>query len=126
MSTYTIILICTSLFIVGGYIVLNIFRKSDTNETSHEHHTGNDGVCCGRHTICDKGYDNSNLYFDDEELDRFKEKSQTDYNDDEIEEFRNVLYTMRREEVDVWIKCLQKRQIELPEQIKDEILLILQ
>ncbi len=90
------------------------------------HHGGEDGVCCGRHTVCTHGYDNSNLYFDDEELDRFKERTIESYTDEEIEEFRNVLYTMHQEEVETWVGCLQKRNIELPEQIKDEILLMLQ
>ena len=76
--------------------------------------------------MCSHGYDKKDLYFDDEELDRFKEKPQEEYTDKDIEEFRNVLYTMQKDEVNLWIKCLEKRQIEIPEQIKDEILLILQ
>ena len=84
------------------------------------------GVCCGKHTNCAKGYDNSNLYFDDEELDRFKGKKQEEYTDEETEEFRNVLYTMRSDEVDTWVHCLQTRGIEIPQEVKDEILLMLQ
>ena len=79
-----------------------------------------------RHTNCEKGYDNSNLYFDDEELDRFKGKKQEEYTDEETEEFRNVLYTMRSDEVDTWVHCLQTRGIEIPQEVKDEILLMLQ
>ena len=74
----------------------------------------------------DKGYDNNNLYFDDEELDVFKGKKQEDYTDAEIEEFRQILYTMKSEEIDTWVHCLQTRGIEIPQVVKDEILLILQ
>jgi hypothetical protein len=33
---------------------------------------------------------------------------------------------MKSEEVDQWVQCLQQRGIEVPADIKDEILLILQ
>ena len=71
-------------------------------------------------------YDNKSLYFDDEELDRFKGKEQKEYTEEEIEEFRQVLYTMKPEEVDQWVHCLQTRGIELPAAVKDEVLLMLQ
>ena len=92
----------------------------------HHDHEHEDGVCCGRHTNCAKGYDNSNLYFDDEELDRFKGKKQEEYSESDIEEFRHVLYTMKENEVDTWAHCLQTRGIEIPQEVKDEILLMLQ
>ena len=76
--------------------------------------------------MCDKGYDNSDLYFDDEELDRFRDRAQDSYTDEEAEEFRSILYSMKEEEVDQWIKCLGTRHIELPAQLKDEVLLMLQ
>ena len=77
-------------------------------------------------TVCEKGLDKESLYFDDEELDAYKGRSPEEYSEEEIEEFRNVLYTMKSEEVDQWVQCLQQRGIEVPAEIKDEILLILQ
>jgi hypothetical protein len=126
ISTKSIILAGIMLAIVIGFIVLRRIKKSSpVADDHHEHHT-TDGVCCGKHTKCDKGYDNSNLYFDDEELDRFKGKTPDDYTESEIEEFRQVLYTMRQEEVDRWVHCIQTRGIELPAEIKEEVLLMLQ
>ena len=121
----TIILLGILLFIVAGFIVLHKIYRNRVIVDDH-HHDGDDGVCCGKHTNCAKGYDNSNLYFDDEELDRFKGVKQEDYTDADIEEFRQILYTMKKEEVDTWAHCLQTRGIEIPQEIKDEILLILQ
>lgn len=122
----TIILIAIFILIVVGFFIINrIYRNRPTTEDQHSHES-EDGVCCGRHTNCSKGYDNSNLYFDDEELDRFKETKQEEYTDDDIEEFRHVLYTMQPEEVDLWVHCLQTRGIEMPQEIKDEVLQILQ
>lgn len=124
--TSNIILIVISLFlIVGLYILRKFYGSKATVENEHDHETA-DGVCCGKHTNCEKGYDNSNLYFDDEELDRFKGVSQETYTDSDIEEFRQVLYTMKEEEVDDWVHCLQTRGIEIPTAIKDEILMMLQ
>ena len=125
MSTQTIILALLLLAIVAGFILFSRFRKNGETHDDH-HHDGEDGTCCGRHTVCTHGYDNSDLYFDDEELDKFREKPKEEYSDEDIDEFRNVLYTMNKEEVDLWLKCLGKRRIEVPEQIMDEILLILQ
>ncbi|MBQ8270017.1 MAG: phospholipase [Bacteroidaceae bacterium] len=122
----TIILIAILVFIFGGFLILNRFYRNRIVADDHHDHEGEDGVCCGRHSNCAKGYDNSNLYFDDEELDAYKGKKPEDYTEEEIEEFRNILFTMQHEEVDTWVKCLQTRGIEIPQEIKDEILLILQ
>lgn len=122
----TIILISILVFIVAGFFILRKFQKNKAVVEDHHSHDSEDGVCCGRHTNCSKGYDNSNLYFDDEELDRFKGVAQDDYTDSDVEEFRQILYTMKKEEVDTWVHCLQTRGIEIPQEIKDEILLILQ
>ena len=122
----TIILIAILAFLIAGFLLLRKFRKDTPATDDHHDHTPVDGVCCGKHTVCDKGYDNKSLYFDDEELDRFKGKEQKEYTEEEIEEFRQVLYTMKPEEVDLWVHCLQTRGIEMPSAVKDEVLLMLQ
>ena len=43
---------------------------------------------------------------------------------EEEEEFRDVFYTMRDDEVAGWVRSLQLRGIELPNSIKDEVFLI--
>ena len=63
---------------------------------------------------------NNKNYFDDEELDRFHGRSSDSYTEIEVEEFRYVLYTMRQEEVRDWVGCLQIREVELPDQLKEE------
>lgn len=127
MMKESIVLIAILAFILGGFFFLNRFyRNRIVADDYHDHHEGEDGVCCGRHSNCAKGYDNSNLYFDDEELDAYKGRKQEEYTESEIEEFRNVLYTMRSEEVDTWVRCLQTRGIEIPYAVKEEILLMLQ
>lgn len=122
----TIILGSILLLIIAGFFILKRFNRYKPAVDDHHDHGTEDGVCCGKHTNCAKGYDNSNLYFDDEELDRFKGVKAEEYSEDDAEEFRNILYTMRTEEIDTWVHCLQTRGIEIPKEVKEEILLMLQ
>ena len=84
-----------------------------------------DVECCGLHEVCEK----ESLraledveYYEDEELDRFR--GRTTYSDEEIEEFREVLYTMRTDEVAGWLHSLELRRVNLPDELKDEVLLL--
>ena len=86
--------------------------------------------CCGEHEVCEKGKIKRALrtdieYFDDEELDRFRGTAPDEYDDDAIEEFREVLYTMDPREVDDWLKSLELREVALPDTLKDEVFLLL-
>ena len=63
-------------------------------------------------------------YYDDEELDRFKGWPSDVYQEAEIEEFREVLYTLQEIEVAGWLRSLQLREINLPDDLKDEAFLI--
>ena len=120
----TAILFFILALIVVAYILFNS-RKKNSAPAEEEHHDV-EGGCCGKHLVCEKNTDPETLYFDDEELDAYKGKQPEEYTEKEIEEFRNVLYTMKSDEVDLWVQCLQQRGIELPAEIKEEVLLILQ
>ena len=126
MSSSIIIAIVFVFLATGMYILRHAYKNNTPADESHDNHDGEDGTCCGKHTNCAKGYDNSNLYFDDEELDRFKGVRADEYTEADIEEFRQVLYTMREDEVENWAHCIETRGIELQQEIKDEILLMLQ
>lgn len=64
-------------------------------------------------------------YFDDEELDAFKGRPSDNYNDEEVEQFSYVLNTMPQEEVKDWCRSLHLRGIELPDQLKDEVYMMM-
>lgn len=88
-----------------------------------------DAECCGQHEVCEKesllaAVSKGVEYYDDEELDRFRGRPSDSYTDAEVEEFREVLYTCREEEVAGWSRSLQLRGIELPDELKDELFLI--
>ena len=89
-----------------------------------------DMECCGQHEVCERDSLLAALsrqveYYDDEELDRFRGRSGDEYEESEADEFRNVLYTMRDDEVAGWVRSLQLRQVELPNEVKDEVFLII-
>ena len=63
-------------------------------------------------------------YFDDEELDSFKGRLSDSYSDEEAEQFRDILYSMRQEEVKDWMRSLVLRGIDLPDQVKDEVMML--
>ena len=65
-------------------------------------------------------------YFDDEELDAFKGRPSNEYTDEEAEMFNYVMETMNPNEVKEWNRSLCLRGINVPDQIKDELLMLLQ
>ena len=63
-------------------------------------------------------------YYEDEELDAFRGRPADQYSEAETESFRDVLYTMRSEEVAGWVRSLALRGVELPDGLKDEVVMI--
>ena len=64
------------------------------------------------------------VYYDDEELDEFSGRPSDCYTDEEVEQFSDVLYTMRHEEIADWCRSLTLRGINLPNQLKDEVFML--
>ena len=64
------------------------------------------------------------VYYDDDELDAFSGRPSDSYTDEEVEQFSEVLYTMRHEEIADWCRSLTLRGINLPDQIKDETFML--
>ncbi len=84
--------------------------------------------CCGAHEVCETdsllSHSDEIEYFEDEELDQFKKTHPDSYSDEQIEMFREVLYTLKENEVAAWLKSLQLRAIHPPYIIKEEALMI--
>lgn len=88
-----------------------------------------DAECCGQHEICEKesllaAVSKQIEYYDDEELDGYKGLPSDQYTNEQIEAFRDVFYTMQETDVAGWVRSLQLRGIELPDELKDEVFLI--
>lgn len=88
-----------------------------------------DSECCGQHEVCEKesllaAVSRQIEYYDDEELDRYIGTAPDAYTAEQEDEFRDVFYTMRSEDVAGWVRSLQLRGIALPDNLKDEVFLI--
>ena len=89
-----------------------------------------DEECCGQHETCEKdsllaAVSKGIEYYNDEELDRFRGRQSDEYTDEEVEEFREIMLTCKDDEVAGWCRSLQLRSIELPDDLKDELFLII-
>lgn len=85
--------------------------------------------CCGMHITCEKDSLSTSAsdtieYYDDEELDRFSGREADGYTPAEVEEFRDVLLTLRPEEIAGWGRSVQLRGITLPAEVREELLMI--
>ena len=120
-----VILIGVALFgLVAGYFYnRNIQKKIDRGELEEAPPVVTvDSECCGQHQICEKesllaAVSKQIEYYDDEELDRFKGRPSDGYSEEEIEEFRDILYSMQEVDVAGWSRSLQLRGIELPDEL---------
>lgn len=88
-----------------------------------------DMECCGQHEVCEKesllaAVSRKIEYYDDEELDRYIGTPADAYTAEQENEFRDVFYTMHEDDVAGWVRSLQLRGIALPDNLKDEVFLI--
>lgn len=147
MSTeQTIFYFAIFLVVLVAYLVLANMRRlkkkkeaealsqvSDEAETqtaadTHDVQSQDDSECCGQHEVCEKTtLLNTKLkpeYYDDEELDVLSGREVDSFTPEEIVKLREVFETLLDKDVAGWLRSLQLREIELPEDIKEEALLI--
>lgn len=118
--------------IIGALILLAIFSALvmllSPKSKEEEPLVLPDEECCGAHEVCEvdlKKLSEEIVYFEDEELDAFRQIDSNHYNDDEIEQFREVLYTLKKREINDWLHSLELRKIAIPEILKPEVRMIL-
>lgn len=87
-----------------------------------------DDQCCGRHLVCERESLLTTkpeiIYYDDEELDRLANLNPDNYTEQDLSDLNEVFTTLRPAEVAGWLRSLQLRQIELPQALKEEALMI--
>jgi len=117
-------------FIILAVVVLVVIRfrkKEQTNITRIEPEEAPRQIasdCCGAHEICE--FDESEFneeiinYFDDEELDELRNVRESDLTSENIEDLREVLYTLRTEEIGRWLISIGRRHIHLPAILQQE------
>ena len=65
-------------------------------------------------------------YYDDEELDRFQHRPSNSYTDEEVQQFADVLYSLRPEDAKGWARSLSLRGINLPDVLKDDLFTLME
>ncbi len=96
-------------------------------EVESESESGSE-ECCGLHLVCEKDslspMSDEVVYYDDEELDRFVGRDADSYSAEEVEEFRDVLMTLLPGDVAGWARSITQRRLELPPDVRDELLIL--
>ena len=114
-----IIGIIVGLFTVAGIVILvKTNRERMKTNPVQEKFSAPVSDCCGAHEVCDfdeiKADETRIEYYDDEELDEFKNKNENEYSNSEVEQFREVLYTLNTHEIRYWLLSIERRKINLP------------
>jgi len=113
-----IIAIVVGLFAVTGIIILVRVNRGKEKISNQEVVSTPVSDCCGAHEVCDFDEIKADItrieYYDDEELDEFKNIKETQYTNDQIEQFREILYTLKTAEIRYWLLSIERRQINLP------------
>jgi len=111
--------IIIGLFTVVGIIILvKTNRRSKKINGVKEEVSAPVSDCCGAHEVCD--FDQIKMdetiieYYDDEELDEYKDKNENTYTSNQIDQFREVLYTLKTNEIRYWLLSIERRKINLP------------
>jgi len=117
--------------IMGYYRNKNIRKKIEQGELKEYPDIQQaDSECCGQHAVCEKdsllaAVSKTIEYYDDDELDEYVGIDSSAYSDDQIEKFKEVFYTMQEVDVAGWNRSLQLRGVNLPDELKDEVFLVI-
>ncbi|MFY9153562.1 MAG: hypothetical protein WAO52_16210 [Prolixibacteraceae bacterium] len=95
-----------------------------TEEKEEEKPYQIDASCCGAHEVCefDESMFNNEeiIYFNDEELDQLRNVREEEFTGAQIEDLREVLYTLRTDEISKWLTSISRRHIHLPQILQQE------
>ncbi len=124
-----LVLALLALGVVSALIGFFSHKKGEEEQPLQEGVSCN--TCNGENTKCEQecmmeAATKEIEYYDDEDLDVFKGRPSDEYTDEEVEQFSEVLYTMKPDEVTGWNRSLILRGINLPDQLKDEVIAFLE
>ena len=133
-------LILLTILVVGGAFVWLIDRLfyhknvpqnvDETEENAADNATpqGCADEACGIRSICPSeqilaGECKQEItYYDDEELDAFLGRNEDEYTDQEMEQWRDVLYTLQPADLLGWGQSIKHRGLTMPSAIREEFL----
>ncbi len=132
-------IILLAILVIGGAIVWLIDRlfyahknqeSVATSDAADEQPVsqGCADEACGIRSICPSeqilagACKQEPTYYDDEELDRFAGRGEDDYSADEVEQWRDILYTLLPGDLLGWGQSIKHRGLTMPAAIRDEFL----
>lgn len=113
-------------------LVSKYAKKNDLPQQNKDFCTTGDCSSCGETAInCERERRLKDIvkpieYYDDEELDVYIGRSGDSYTAEETEQFAYILHTMRTDEVRGWASSLEQRGINVPEELKDEMIMMIE
>ena len=134
-------IVLLTILVVGGAIVWlidKLFYHKDTGENNDktEQNAPEEGSVsqgcadesCGLHSICPTEQllagecRQEVIYYDDEELDDFKGRGENEYTPEEMDHWRDVLYTLQPTDLLGWGQSIKHRGLVMPAPIREEFL----
>lgn len=133
-------IVLLTILVVGGAIVWLIdrlfYRETAENSDETEENASTEAVpaqgcadeACGIRSICPSEQilagecRDEIIYYDDEELDSFAGRQRDDYTPDEVEQWRDVLYTLQPGDLLAWGQSIKHRGLIMPTSIHAEFL----
>ena len=128
-----IVFVVLALFILVVYEIREYGKQrveaAQNESASAAEQTNADGdECCGQHLVCEREsllQSNAQIeYYDDEELDVLADIQPAAYTEEQHTALREVFDTLRERDVAGWVRSLQLRNIALPDDIREEALMI--
>ena len=127
------LIIAAAIVLVGA--MLYVHHRLTGGDAQPEPETApagaaDDGECCGQHAVCERdsllaAVSEKVVYYDDEELDAYAGRAPESYTPAESDAFRDVLLTLLPDDVAGWARSIQLRGIELPADVRDELLMMI-
>lgn len=127
------------LFVLLGLTILVLFevrarrqseeeRKKEEAEVEARQKQNLEGECCGQHLVCEKEtllQTNAEIvYYDDEELDALAGIEPENLTEEQAEQIREVFHTLLEKDVIGWCRSMQLRNISMPEDVREEALMV--
>lgn len=136
-----LIFLLLTILVVGGAIVWlidRLFYHKNVSENGDETDASDDkddtpaqgcaDETCGLRSICpseqllEGACKQEITYYDDEELDAFKDRDENGYSPEEEEQWRDVLYTLQPADLLGWGQSIKHRGLVMPAAIREEFL----
>lgn len=124
-----LIIAVVALVLVALLVVAALFIRKINRETPETEPKEIPADCCGAHAVCERDSlltrTDQIIYFDDEELDEMAGIPAEQYTEAQRKMLEDVFFTLREQDVAGWVRSTQLRRIELPDDIREQALLVI-